>query len=108
MDRRVVMKRSRAQERKTAMAHGGQVNGGSGSGWSRKGDVRTKTTLIENKRSDAKSITLKSADLEKIWREAWAENKRPVLSFEVGGKYYVVIPEDDYLDITGATGATLA
>ena len=103
-----IHKASRAQERKTATAHGGRVQPGSGSTWNRKGDVKTKTTLIENKRTDAKSITLKAADLEKIWREAWAENRLPLLCFEVGGKGYVVLTDDDYLDLTRTTGAGLA
>lgn len=94
-----IRKASKAQERRTATAHGGRVQPGSGSTWNRKGDVKTKLTLIENKRTDAKSITLKAADLEKIWKEAWAENRRPVLGFEVGGKNYVVLPEDDYLGL---------
>lgn len=103
-----IRKASAAQERRTATAHGGRRQPGSGSTWNRKGDVKTKLTLIENKRTDAKSITLKAVDLEKICREAWAENRRPVLCFEVGGKSYVALSEDDYLDITGTTGATLA
>jgi hypothetical protein len=101
------LKKSRAQEAKTALLHGGQRNGGSGSGWSRKGDVRTKFTLIEAKRTDARQITLKATDLEKIWAEAWAEGRIPVLGFELAGRRYVVLNEDDYLEEHGgSTGAT--
>lgn len=106
MDRR--LKRSRAQEEKTAKLHGGQRNAGSGSGWLRKGDVRTKFTLIENKRTDARQITLRAADLEKIWIEAWSEGRLPVLGFELGGRRYVVLNEDDYLEEHGGSTGTTA
>lgn len=99
MDRRI--KRSREQEHKTAKAHGGRRNAGSGATWSRKGDVRTAHTLIENKRTDARQITLKANDLEKIWREAIAEGRIPVIEIEVGGKSYVVLTQSDYLEHMG-------
>lgn len=68
----------------------------------RKGDVRTKVTLIENKRTDAKQITLKVDDLEKIWVEAVSEGRRPLLQFDLGGRRWVVQDEDDYLEDHGS------
>lgn len=92
------LKSSRNQERATARLHGGRVQPGSGSRWDRKGDVRTKLTLIENKRTDATQITLKDRDLKKIWTEAWAEGRMPLIGFELGGRRYIVQLEDDYLE----------
>jgi len=60
--------------------------------------VRTKLTLIENKRTDATQITLKDKDLRKIWTEAWSEGRMPLIGFEVGGRRYIVQLEDDYLE----------
>ena len=92
------LRRSRQQERTTARLHGGRVQPGSGNSWARKGDVRTKLTLIENKRTDATQITLKDKDLRKIWTEAWSEGRMPLIGFEVGGRRYIVQLEDDYLE----------
>lgn len=92
------LKQSRSQERVTAQLHGGRVQPGSGNTWARKGDVRTKFTLIENKRTDAKQITLKDVDLRKIWTEAWAEGRMPIIGFELSGRRYIVQLEDDYLE----------
>lgn len=99
--KRTSLRRSQAQEKNTASLHGGQRQPGSGSGWSRKGDVRTKRTLIETKRTDARQITLKADHLEKIWFEAWSEGRRPILEFELGGRSYVVQPREDYLEDHG-------
>lgn len=112
LDRR--MKKSRAQEKKTAMLHGGSVIAGSGSGWLRKGDVRTRRFNIECKRTDARQITLKAETLEKNWAEAWSEGRLPLTSFELGGRRYLVLNEDDCdlgleheMEIHGgSTGAT--
>jgi len=99
--KRTSLRRSQAQEKKSALAHGGKRQPGSGSGWARKGDVRTKSTLIENKRTDARQITLKADHLEKIWFEAWSEGRRPLLEFELGGRCWVAQPRDDYLEDHG-------
>lgn len=93
------LKRSQRQEQRTASSHQGRVQPGSGAFWSRKGDVKTKTTLVENKRTDAKGITLKATDLNKIWTEAVSEGLVPVLQFDVGGRAWVAIPEADYLEL---------
>lgn len=95
-------RKSRAQEKRTARLYGGQRQPGSGSGWARKGDVKTQIVLIENKRTDAKQITLKAVDLDKIWREGWAEGKIPALSLEISGRSWVMLPEADLLELIGA------
>ncbi len=91
------LRRSRAQERRDAKDHGGRVVPGSGCGTFSKGDVRTPTTLIENKRTDKQQITIKNDWLEKIRREALAEGRMPVLGIEIGGREWVMLPKDDYL-----------
>lgn len=104
MDNR--LKRSRAQEKKTASLHQGTVNAGSGNGWVRKSDVRTRYTLIETKRTDAKQITLTDKALRTNHDLSWAEGRIPVLGFELQGKRYIVLEEDDYLGpLEGVDGA---
>lgn len=97
MDRRI--QRSRQQEHRTAKKHNGRRQSGSGSSWSKKGDVKTKRFLIENKRTDAKSISIKAEVLEKIWTEAWADGLMPALVFELGGRSWIIHAEDDYLEL---------
>ena len=90
--------RSQAQEKRTAKVHGGRVQPGSGNGWAKKGDVRTQAVLIENKRTDAKQITLRADVLEKIWTEAWAEGRMPEIHFELNGRHWIIQEEGDHLD----------
>lgn len=72
----------------------------------RKGDVRTQRFNIECKRTDAQQITLKASTLEKNWAEAWAEGRLPLTGFELHGRRYVVLNEDDYLEDHGGIAAT--
>lgn len=95
MDRKLV--RSRQQERDTAKAYRGSRTVGSGNRWYSKGDVRAEDFLIENKRTDNKrSITLKLVDLLKIRSEALQKDRVPVLVFEIDGRSWAVIPDDDF------------
>jgi hypothetical protein len=103
--------KSRAQERRGAQVHGGRVTAGSGNQVHAKGDMRTTTSsrgtertlssgiLWEYKRTDGKSISLKIDWLDKIRREALLDGRRPRLGIELGGKHYVVLPEEDYLEL---------
>lgn len=75
---------------------GGTRNKGSGSHWTRKGDVRNKDKLFEMKRTNAKSIRITEADLEKVRVEAALTGRESVLHFELGKRGYVIIEEDDY------------
>ena len=64
----------------------------------RKNDVRSETFLIENKLTTAtKSITLKEVDLRELRQRAILEDRVPVLQFDVAGRRYVVLGEDDFL-----------
>lgn len=95
MDRQI--RRSRAQERKDARDYGGRVQPGSGSGEFRKGDVRTAELLIENKRTDAQSMSIKGEWLDKIWFEARSEGRLPVVGIEIAGREWVLMPREDFL-----------
>lgn len=99
-ERRRILKKSQQQEKKAAKRVGGRVNPGSGSGWARPNDVRGEDGrhLIEYKRTDAtKSITLKSSDLRLVEQHGLLESRIPVLGFELGGRNYVVLTEEDWL-----------
>ena len=92
-------KKSKAHEKRLAKLVGGSTNAGSGAFWSRKGDVRSKDLLIEHKWTGKKSFTMKSDVLEKIVTEAIMDGRTPVLGFSLNNENYVVLTEDDFLEI---------
>lgn len=97
-DRRAILKKSVKQEKRSANHYRGSRNAGSGSGWLRKNDVRSEDFLIENKLTiGTKSITLKHADLTELRERAIIEDRTPVLQFDLNGRRYVVLVEDDFL-----------
>ena len=97
-DRKDIMKKSRSQEKRSASKYSGSRNAGSGSFWLRKNDVRSVEFLIENKLTVAtKSITLKELDLRELRERAIIEDRIPVLQFDLSGRHYVVLVEDDFL-----------
>lgn len=77
-----VKKKSGRQEARVAKGMGGKTQKGSGSVDFNKGDVKTTELLIEAKRTDKDSLSVKKEWLEKITREAIAYNKVPALSIE--------------------------
>jgi hypothetical protein len=97
---------SQAQEKRGARVMGGAVRPGSGSKPSAKGDVRVPRApgvplqecgvLIEYKRTDSRSFSLKISELEKIRGEALLEGRRHLMGIELGGRHYVVLEEHDY------------
>jgi hypothetical protein len=94
------MKASRKQEARSADTYKGSRNAGSGSGWMRKNDVRSQDFLIENKlTNNAKSYTVKFTDLRDLTVKAVLEDRTPVLQFDLGGKRYVILNEDDFLEM---------
>jgi len=100
-ERKAILKKSRKQEKRTADSYRGSRNAGSGSGWMRKNDVRTREFLFENKLTTAtKSITLKEADLRELTERAIIEDRTPVLQFDLAGRRYIVLNEDDFLEMT--------
>jgi hypothetical protein len=97
-----VKKASAKQERRTANAYSGSVNVMSGAGWMRKADVRTEDFLIENKlrmSPDAKSYSIKAATLRDLTKQARLEGRIPLLQFDLAGHRYVVLVEDDFLEM---------
>lgn len=101
-DRKTINKRSRKQEQRSAKSYKGSRNAGSGSGWLRKNDVRTENILIENKfTTNEKQITLKHKDLTELIERAILEDRLPVLQFDLAERRYVVLTEDDFLEIMG-------
>jgi len=104
MSRTDVQKKSDAQEKRTAEKYNGSRNIMSGAGWKRKNDVTTERFLIENKTKmdiNAKSYSVKAIDLRDLTKNAIASSRIPVLQFDLGGHNYVVLLEDDFLEIAG-------
>jgi hypothetical protein len=96
------MKVSKKQETRTADLYKGSRNAGSGSGWVRKNDVRSHDFLIENKFTEnKKSYTIKSVDLVELRERAILEDRTPVLQFDLTGRRYVVLTEDDFITMAG-------
>lgn len=100
MDERI--RDSRRQERRVARRVGGTTNAGSGSGWKRTNDVRsgapTDKVLWEMKRTGKTQITIKATDLEQVRKTALLEDRMPVMHIEVGGRGYVIVGEDDFIE----------
>lgn len=99
-DKRKINKASVKQEKRTANSYKGSRNARSGAGWLRKNDVRAENFLIENKLTTGLTqITLKALDLVELRERAIIEERVPILQFDIGGRRYVVIPEDDFLEM---------
>lgn len=95
-------KRSVKQEKRTADSYRGSRNVMSGAGWMRKADVRTEDFMIENKlkmNPEAKSYSIKALDMRDLTKRARLEGRIPLLQIDLAGHRYVVLPEDDFLDI---------
>jgi hypothetical protein len=101
-DRKAINKKSKRQEQRSAKSYKGSRNAGSGSGWLRKNDVRTADILIENKfTTNETQITLKHKDLAELIERAILEDRLPVLQFDLHNRRYVVLTEDDFLEMSG-------
>lgn len=109
-DSRRRTKDSQRQERESMERMGGQRHGGSGAAWSRKADGRVNRndwtsaahSLVEFKRTDKQSISLKKADLRKITDEAMMEGRIPLLGVEIDGDAYIVMEESHYMELRDA------
>lgn len=89
---------SRRQEAAGAKLHGGRVTPRSGGGVI-KGDVRTADEVIEYKWTGKEQVTIKGEVLEKVFDEAMAELKRPVVGITVRRQDYVVLPVFHYMEL---------
>ena len=92
-------KASQAHEKRLAKKFDGTTVAASGAFWSRKGDVRTDDLLIEHKWTGKKSFTMQADVLEKIVVEATLDGRIPVLGFSLNNRNYVVLEENDFLDM---------
>jgi hypothetical protein len=92
-------KQSLKHEKRLAKKIGGTRNAASGAFWSRKGDVRSDSLLIEHKWTGKKSVTIKSEVLQKITKEAILDSRMPVLGLHLDGENYVVLLEEDFFEI---------
>lgn len=90
---------SARHEKRLAKAIGGSRTAASGAFWSRKGDVRSTDLLVEHKWTGKKSFTLTAQVLEKIMTEALLDGRIPVLGVHLNGHNYVVLDEEDFLDL---------
>ena len=91
------MRRSRAQEARGAALHGGRRNAGSGNTPWRKNDVRVdRDYLIEYKRTDNKSISIKLEDLETLRTNALLEGREPLLGIEIGGRDWTLVESTEF------------
>ena len=99
MPRTLVQKMADRQERRGAAAYGGRTTSRSGAGWSDKADVHTEDEVIEMKATGKTQISIKASWLEKVFVEATAKLKRPVLEFELNGKQYVTLPREEYISL---------
>jgi hypothetical protein len=102
MNQRQIMKTSQKQEKRAAEQYKGSRNAGSGAGWLRKNDVRSHQFLIENKFTDnLKSYSIKSVDLIELRERAILEDRIPLFQFDLGGRQYVILTEDDFITMAG-------
>ena len=92
-------KESQKHEKRIAKKIGGKRNAASGALWSRKGDVRSEDLLIEHKWTGKKQFTVKSDVLKKNIREAILEGRMPVLGIHLDGENYVILTEDDFIEM---------
>ena len=92
-------KQSRKHEDRLAKKVGGSRTAASGAFWSRKGDVRSEELLIEHKWTGKKSFSVKADVLEKIVTEAIIDSRMPVLGISLNNKNYVILTEDDFLEM---------
>jgi hypothetical protein len=87
-----------SKEKKDQKRFGAKGTPRSGGLWFAKGDNKTKCFLIENKKTDAESFSVKLKIFNKIEREAIIESRIPVLSVELGKekKELVVLSVEDF------------
>jgi Holliday junction resolvase len=103
------LQRSRAQESRGAALHGGRRTPGSGNTPWRKNDVRVdRNYLIEYKRTDRKSITIKLEDLEALRTNAYLEGRNPLFGIEIGGRDWTLVESTEFERIrSGCAGTEL-
>lgn len=94
-------RQSQRHEKRLEKVLGGKRTAASGAFWSRKGDVRSDRVLMEHKYTAAKSFSIKADVLKKIHDEAVMDGRMPALGIALGGKNFVLLFEDDFIDLLG-------
>ena len=97
------LKQSQKHEKRIAKRIGGKTRAASGAFWSGKGDVRNDEYLWEHKYTSKKSFSVTRTVLDKIEEEAIMDGRTPVLGLHIDGKDYVVLTEDDFIELLGET-----
>ena len=96
-DPRPAIRASRRQESAVAKDLRGRVQSNSGAKWDKKGDVVTETLVVEAKRTDFASYSLKLDEWLKVKYEAIQANKLPVMAVEIKKERLAVLSWNDYL-----------
>lgn len=92
-------RRSLLQEKSLAKKLHGRRQPCSGALETMKGDIKTARFLVEAKTTEKRQYTLKLDTLLKLQKEAFGCRKDPVLALQIGGKNYMVIPENLFLEL---------
>lgn len=92
---------SQKHEKRWAEMVDGSTVAASGAFWSRKGDVRSDRFLVEHKFTAAASFSVKASAMLKNEREAAMVGRIPLFAVSVGGRDYVVLLEEDFIEIAG-------
>jgi hypothetical protein len=99
------LRKSQEHERRLAKKYDGQRSAGSGSFWSRKGDVRSDKLALEHKYTgNKKSLTVKKEWLDTVEKDAIKDSRMPVLAFHLGGRDYFILTEDDFTELAELAG----
>lgn len=67
-----------------------------------KGDVKTERFLVECKFTDKTQYVLKLDTLNKIAKEALQAGREPLLSLDIYGKQFFVVPREVFLELVKA------
>lgn len=94
------MTKSRRQEQRVAADLDGRPTPASGAFWQYKGDVRSEDYLVEAKRTDKASLSIKRAVWDKIRREALLDGRVPVLAVQIQDRDLAVLDWEDFLALT--------
>lgn len=102
--KRAILSKSRAQEKRTATDLGGERVAGSGNQWHSRGDVKAKRFLVECKRTDAASFSLKKSMLRSHKFDALKAGKDALVEVEFGEERWAMVPWETLMELLEAAG----
>lgn len=94
-----LQRESRRQEERAAKVYGGRRNAGSGNQPWRKNDVRTPEESWEMKLTRGTYFKLRLDDLLQAEKLALLDGRRFRLGLQMGGRNWVIMSEEDYLEL---------